>query len=121
MRTILIGVLLVAPAAASAKERVYEGTWITTNRPLDGTMTCVVTELGENKWRGHFYGVWQGQSFSYVVDFSGPPDKLRGTATVDGAFYEWTGQMSTDAPGWFKGSFGGTRYAGSFNLKQKVK
>jgi len=116
MRSILAGwIVLMAFATASAKE-VYEGTWVTTNRRLDGTMTCVVTNLGGNQWHGHFYGVWQDVPFSYKVDFSGPPAKLRGTAVIDGARYEWTGEFSQ---GVFRGSFGGDRYFGSFVLKRK--
>src|SRR5947209_16335100 len=104
--------LLVAPVAADAKEAVYEGTWVTTNRQLDGTLTCVVTDLGDNRWRGHFSGAWQGQEFSYEVDFRGPPDKLRGQAVIDGADYEWAGAMGKGSPGWFKGKFWGSRYKG---------
>ena len=122
MRTILAGgFLLLSAATAGAGDLVFEGTWVTTNRPLDGTLTCVVTDLGGNRWRGHFYGVWQGVEFSYKVNFSGPPEKLRGQAVIDGADYEWTGQMSREAPGSFKGKFWGSRYAGSFDLKQKAR
>ena len=122
MRAMLVGLLLLVPsvAAAAGKERVYEGTWVTTNRKLDGPITCVVTDLGDNRWQGHFHGTWEGVRFSYHVDFSGPPDKLRGQATIDGAAYEWTGEMSKGTPGWFKGKFTGTRYDGSFSLKQKT-
>jgi hypothetical protein len=119
MRAILLGVLLLVPAGTVvAKERVYEGKWVTTNRPLDGTMTCVVTDLGNNTWRGRFSGIWEGQAFSYTVQFSGPPERVRGRAVIDGADYEWTGEMGTD---WFKGKFGGNRYEGSFSLKRKVR
>ncbi len=117
MRAVLAGLALLACcAAAAAKDRVYEGEWQTTNRPLDGTMTCVVTDLGQNQWHGHFYGVWSGQEFSYEVDFRGPPDKLRGRAVIDGADYEWTGRIGD---GSFKGTFWGSRYNGRFALKQK--
>jgi hypothetical protein len=120
MRTILASaVVLLWCTAAGAKDLVFEGTWVTTNRPLDGTLTCVVTDLGNNQWRGHFYGTWQGTTFSYRVDFRGPPEDLRGRATIDGARYEWTGEMSRGTPGWFKGKFTGDRYAGSFSLKRK--
>src|SRR5262249_28377362 len=78
-------VLLLSCGAAGAKDLVFVGTWVTTNRPLDGTLTCVVTDLGDNRWRGHFSGAWQGREFSYRVDFSGPPERLRGRATIDGA------------------------------------
>src|SRR5579884_4017090 len=118
-RLLLTLVVLAVPAVTRGQDMVYEGTWVTTNRPLDGTMTCVVPDLGENQWRGRFYGVWQGNSFSYTVDFHGPPDKLQGKAMIDGAYYEWTGAMGKESPGWFKGSFGGSRYMGSFHLKQK--
>jgi hypothetical protein len=117
MRAILVGVvLLLWCAAVGAKDLVYEGTWATTNRPLDGTMTCVVTDLGGNQWRGHFSGVWSGRSFSYEVRFSGPPSNLHGQAVIDGADYEWTGELSK---GSFRGKFGGSRYTGSFNLHEK--
>jgi hypothetical protein len=110
-------VLLACGAIASAKDRVYEGTWVTTNRQLDGTMTCIVTDLGDNRWRGHFYGVWFGREFSYQVEFSGPPERVHGQAVIDGADYDWTGEMTRT--GWFKGKFGGSRYTGYFRLKQK--
>ena len=119
MRITLITVLLLALAEPSlARELVYEGSWATTNRPLDGTMTCVVTDLGDNQWRGHFHGVWQGQAFSYTVDFSGPPEKLRGRAVIDGADYEWTRAMSLTSRGASTGKFSGNRYDGSFDLKR---
>jgi hypothetical protein len=115
MRTTLIGLVLLAVASvATAKDLVYEGTWVTTNRQLDGTMTCVVTDLGDNQWRGRFSGVYQGSPFAYTVTFSGPPDKLRGKAVIDGADYEWTGEMGQE----FKGRFTGNRYLGSFALKK---
>ncbi|MBY0524250.1 MAG: hypothetical protein K2R98_12670 [Gemmataceae bacterium] len=117
--TLILCSMLVSPAIGGSSEvATYEGTWLTTNRKLDGTMTCVVTDLGENQWRGKFSGVWEGASFSYTVRFSGPPQKLHGTAVIDGASYEWTGAMEKDR---FWGTFGGNRYAGSFDLKLKSK
>jgi hypothetical protein len=119
MRAILIGfILFMSSGTAAAQNRVYEGTWVTTNRPLDGTMTCVVTGKSDGTWQGHFHGVWHGQAFSYVVRFSGPPEKLRGRAVIDGADYEWTGEI-TDR--WFRGRFGGNRYEGSFSLMRKAQ
>src|SRR5437773_12464671 len=84
-----------------AVERVYEGQWHTTNRKLDGTMTCVLTDLGNENWQGYFVGQWQGMPFDYKVKFSGPPSHLHGTATIDGADYSWTGQLGQDAKGRF--------------------
>jgi hypothetical protein len=104
---------------AVAEDYVYEGTWNTTNRKLDGRMTCVVTDLGEEKWAGRFYGVWQGVAFDYPVTFQGPADKLRGTAVIDGASYNWTGEITTEPPMSFEGKFGGSRYAGYFKLREK--
>ena len=116
MRPILAGLALLAwSAAAGAKDLVYEGTWATTNRKLDGTMTCVVTDLGDDQWRGHFFGAWSGREFSYEVTFSGPPENLHGRAVIDGADYEWTGEMGKE----FTGRFTGSRYAGNFRLRQK--
>ena len=105
--------------AAAEEKLVYEGTWVTTNRKLDGTMTAEVTDLGGNKWKGKFYGVWQGVRFSYDIEFSGPPNKLEGTARIDGANYRWTGEIGRDSPSWFKGKFDGDRYLGHFELKEK--
>ena len=104
---------------ASAQEGVYVGTWNTTNRKLDGPMTCVVKDLGDEKWQGHFYGVWQGVPFDYTVPFTGQSSDLRGTATIDGASYAWTGSITRGTPAVFKASFGGSRYLGSFDLKEK--
>jgi hypothetical protein len=119
MKWIAVWLLLFLPAApspgAAASETPYRGTWQTTNRKLDGSMTCVVTDLGGEKWRGRFHGVWQGVPFDYVVDFTGPPSALRGSARIDGADYSWTGELAAES---FRGKFGGTRYVGHFDLKK---
>jgi hypothetical protein len=115
---IRIGFLLFGfgfATTVSADDLVNEGTWITINRPLDGTMTAVVTKVGDEKWRGHFYGFWQGREFSYKVEFSGPSAKLTGTAVIDGARYQWIGAFSQRR---FQGTFDGDRYRGWFDLKR---
>ncbi len=118
MRKALLTLLLLGSTAVASErtETVYEGTWLTTNRKLDGTMTCVVTRMADEEWRGHFHGVWNGARFAYKVKFNGPADKLYGTAVIDGADYQWTGSMTERR---FQGSFGGSRYAGSFDLRRK--
>jgi hypothetical protein len=108
-------------ASAQADDYVFEGPWHTTNRKLDGVMTCVVTDLGHDNWQGRFFGVWQGVGFDHTVKFSGPPSQLHGTATIDGADYSWTGEMGRDSHGRLKGTFGGNRYMGYFDLKEKSR
>lgn len=110
---------LVICAAASAQV-TYEGTWVTTNRPLDGVMTCELVDFGNERWSGHFYGEWQGAPYSYKVDISGPPERLQGKARIDGAHYDWTGAIDRKT-GMFTATFGGERYFGSFNLKAKKR
>ena len=125
-RLVLICSLLALTAwcdIAAGQQMVFEGPWKTTNRKLDGIMTCVVTPVGEEQWKGRFYGVWQGVPFDYTVAFSGPPSDLKGTATIDGAHYDWTGEMehgeSAQRPSRFKARFGGSRYAGYFDMEAK--
>lgn len=102
-------------SSASAVDRTYRGKWNTVkNLKLNGTMTCVVTYVGKEKWKGHFYGVWQGQKFDYTEYFYGPPDKLKGKATIDGAGYNWTASLTTKR---FLAKFDGDRYTGGFDLK----
>jgi hypothetical protein len=120
-RSWLFVVLLASYSAAEAHDFIYEGPWHTTNRKLDGTMTCAVTDLGDQTWRGHFYGVWNGTPIDYTVPFTGPPSSLHGTAVIDGASYAWTGAIQKESPGWFKGTFGGSAYEGSFDLKETSK
>ena len=113
--SLLLSLFVPQIAAADAGESRYVGSWRTTNRKLDGTMTCTVTLRGDEKWRGRFFGVWQGVPFDYLVDFTGPPSALRGSAQIDGADYTWTGKLSAES---FQGSFGGNRYTGHFDLKK---
>lgn len=100
-------------------EGTYKGTWVTTNRKLDGSMTCVVKSRGIDKWSGHFDGVWMGRRFAYDVQWSGPSDDFRGEAVIDRADYQWTGFVDLD--GNFKGKFTGNRYNGHFDLKKEIK
>ena len=122
-RMYLAGIALVLGAAcgtATAADRIYDGQWHTTNRKLDGTMTCCVTDLGNETWQGRFFGTWQGVPFDYTVKFIGPPDRLRGTAKIDGADYTWTGEMGGNSQDYFKGKFTGNRYTGYFELKERI-
>lgn len=127
MRRFIIAALLMLIGLATpafSQDYVFEGPWRTTNRKLDGIMTCEVTRLAEEKWQGRFYGIWQGVDYDYTVTFTGPPNDLRGTATIDHADYDWTGKMessntSQGVPDRFKATFGGTRYAGYFDMKAK--
>jgi hypothetical protein len=112
-------IVLSSMSTCLAEDRVYEGSWHTTNRKLDGVMTCIVSEAGPEKWQGRFYGVWQGVAFDYKVPFSGPSSELTGTAQIDGADYTWKGRLTKGGSGEFVGTFGGSRYTGHFELKEK--
>jgi hypothetical protein len=108
--------LAVAVAiSAPAESLIYTGSWNTTNRRLEGTMTCILTPLPHQQWEGRFYGVWQGVDFDYTVSFSGPASDLHGTATIDGASYEWRGSLDQKR---FVANFSGDRYVGSFELNR---
>lgn len=102
-------------ASAFAETYSYEGTWKTVNRKLDGTMTCDATYLGNEKWKGRFYGVWMRVPFDYTVEFDGKTD-VKGHALIDGAKYNWTGKISETE---FTADFDGDRYKGGFELKAK--
>lgn len=121
MRSSLLACVLLLGLGGTAlsQDYAFEGPWKTTNRKLDGLMTCVMTQVEPQQWLGRFYGVWQGVPFDYTVRFSGPPSKLIGTAMIDGASYQWTGAFDEDAPGVFRATFGGSRYEGGFVLKEK--
>lgn len=99
----------------SASYKSYEGSWHTTNRKLDGSMQCEVKQVADEVWQGRFSGAWQGVPFDYTVSFTGPAADVRGTATIDGATYAWTGTMAEST---FKGRFTGSRYAGHFELEE---
>lgn len=118
---LLFAALLAGAAIAEGQERVFEGPWKTTNRKLDGIMTAAVKPIGEDRWQGRFYGVWQGVPFDYTVKFEGKPNSLKGTAVIDYADYTWTGAIDDESPATFTGKFGGSRYTGHFELKEKKK
>jgi len=112
VKLLAVVVMLVVYSAATAKELVYRGIWNTTNRRLDGVMSCVVTLAAKHEWRGRFCGTWQGVPFDYTVDFIGPPKAVHG---IDGVRYEWTGWIDRER---FRTNFSGDRYTGSFDLKR---
>ncbi len=100
--------------AADGEDAVYTGPWKTTNRKLDGTMTCAIRMVEKEKWHGRFWGTWQGVDFDYAVDFFGPSDHLDGQATIDGVAYEWKGRMNDRQ---FRANFGGDRYSALLTSK----
>jgi hypothetical protein len=112
-------ILLPGRLGLRAEDYLYQGGWNTTNRRLDGVMTCVVKSTGHHKWQGRFYGNWQGAAFDYTETFTGPARDLRGTASIDGARYEWNGSITPER---FRGTFTGDRYKGNFDLaRMKTK
>lgn len=118
IRWVLALALWSACTHASAADKIFYGDWKTTNRKLEGQMTCIVKEKGKEKWEGRFYGIWQGVDFDYTVPFTGPPDHLQGKATIDGAAYVWKARIDKDR---FRANFGGDRYTGSFDLKETTQ
>src|SRR5262245_49511683 len=78
--SVLLAAWLSANAQVAPEQVVFRGPWHTTNRKLDGVMTCVVTKIAEQEWRGRFSGTWNGVSFDHSVAFKGPPEALRGAA-----------------------------------------
>jgi len=84
-------------------------------------MTADVTCHGNNRWTGRFFGVWNGSNFSYNIEWTGTEDtshttKVQGKARIDGASYDWNGEIDDYR---FKGTFTGSRYTGYFDLKSK--
>ena len=118
VRLLIFGVAAMIPAVGAGRELVYQGSWNTTNRKLDGVMTCVVSPVAKQELKGRFYGTWQGASFDYTVHLKGPTNDLRGTARIDGAAYECRAWISREA---FKATFSGDRYTGSFDLRRIEK
>jgi len=116
MRLLICAALLLGwVEKAQSTDYAFAGPWKTTNRKLDGTMTCIITPLANQQWHGHFYGTWQGAPFDYKVQFQGPPDDLRGTTVIDGANYNWRGRVDAQA---LRANFAGDLYEGSFELKR---
>jgi hypothetical protein len=113
-----IVLFLLCASTASARDYIYHGTWVTTNRPLNGTMTCVLTPTAKHQYKGRFYGVWMGEYFDYTVNFSGPINNLKGSVpperAISGGIYEWAGWVTKDQ---MRANFAGTYY-GSFDLKR---
>jgi hypothetical protein len=104
----------VLPCDASTYD--YHGKWATTSkRKLDGMQTAEVTYFGNNQWSGRFHGSWRGTKYDYTVSFNGPYNDLRGTAQIDGANYQWTGQISAEK---FIIRFTGDRYTGWCDMKR---
>lgn len=120
MKTLVFLAVVLFTSVSNAGEifRFY-GTWHTSsNKILDGTMTCDVQNAGVNKWNCHFTGIWQGVPFDYSVDLAGPQSNLTGKATIDGVPYAWAASINTRE---FRANFNSGRYIGTFNLKRVQK
>jgi hypothetical protein len=96
VRLLAVCVTFVVCSAATAKEFVYQGAWNTTNRKLDGVVSCVLMPVAKHELQARFYGTWQGAPFDYTVRFVGSPSDLRGRATIDGASYECRAWINRD-------------------------
>lgn len=106
------------PQQEQWKTKNFRGEWVTVkNRRLDGIMDCTVTRVGQDKYTGRFWGTWHGVDYDYTVNFNGPLSNLVGEpCTIDGASYTWKGRIVDEV---FKAEFTGSRYTGSFDLKER--
>jgi hypothetical protein len=121
-------------SSASSGVARFEGAWNTTKfKKLDGTLSCQLKPLAKDRWQGRFWGVWQQVPFDYTVEFAEANDekanpataqtgssqpqgqRVRGTATIDGAHYDWVGNLT---PARFDVQFTGSRYEGRMELKR---
>jgi hypothetical protein len=113
----------------------YEGAWVTAKtRKLNGTASCEVKQLSNGRWQGRFSGQWQQMPFEYTVQFSADngakqtrlvvadanagklgPIPVIGKATIDGARYEFVGELSARE---FTIQFTGDRYEGAVLLNR---
>lgn len=116
MRLFLLLTILLSGNLCFGEEFTYEGQWKTLNRKLDGIQTAVVRYVGDEKWEAKFYGTWQGVDYDYDIEFDGPVENVTGTATIDGARYQWKGIINSKV---FEGEFTGDRYNGWFKMKRK--
>ena len=100
-----------------------EGPWKTTNRKLDGIMTCVVrTATWREKIAGAFYGVWQGVPFDYAVPFSGPASKLqRAPRPLTTRVIRGQGKSVAILSRHSRRHVGSSRHIGSFEMQEKPK
>lgn len=128
----LLFVLLVLSSCGFAAAQKFEGPWITPS--YRGILKCDLTDLGKDKkgvqrWKGRFYGYWQGINYSYNVQWTGPANKMKGTATIDGRPYTWTGKIlkkKTKSRGTveeFTGEFRSAlrSHTGTFKMSRTIK
>lgn len=102
--------------AAEGDRRAYSGGWVDTGLPTDGPMSAGVEDLGGDRWRARFTGIWEGAKFDYVVEFAGKPDALQGEAKVNAAKYVWAGKLNEDE---FVGSYRSNRgHDGTWRMKR---
>jgi hypothetical protein len=124
MRTALLTLALVlagSPAFAEETTKTWQGTWRNLRFRTIGMLKCAAVTKDDGKtWDGTFEGVFRGRKFRYKARFQGKPGRgqtdLSGTATIDGARYQWTGYIKgTTLYGKFRSSNG---YYGNFGLKE---
>jgi hypothetical protein len=103
------------PPPLSVKH-AFAGSWVDTGLPTDGPMSAGVEELGNDKWRARFTGIWEGRKFDYVVDFTGTRDNLGGQAKVNAAKYVWKGKITDEG---FNGGYSSNRgHFGTWKMKR---
>jgi hypothetical protein len=123
MRTAVVTLALVfasSPAFSEKTTKSWQGTWRNLRFRTSGALKCTAVSKDGKTWDGTFEGVFRGRKFRYKAGFQGKPGRgrtdLSGTATIDGAKYQWTGYIKgATLYGKFRSSNG---YYGNFSLKE---
>ena len=111
-------VLSLAPglAAREVARHSFEGGWVDVGNPTRGPMAAGVQEYDDGTWRARFTGIFEGRKFDYVVQFTGPADRLVGEARINVAKYTWSGRITRET---FFGRYRSNRgHDGTFTLRR---
>ena len=90
---LVIGLLL--PLVAPGQEPgmyYYKGVWV--DQLSNGPMSADIEKLDGDKWKAKFNGTWQGQPFTYEIEFTGPAGDLRGQQKINGVTYQWSSSLT---------------------------
>lgn len=120
-RTISLGLLVCLFASQlHAEEKVWEGRWNNKKFGTSEPLKCVASETEKGTWKATFSGSFQGEAFTYDVQFDAKDGKgqsdLSGKANIRGHEYDWSGSLKGKQ---LKGKYtSNVGYFGEFTLTE---
>lgn len=109
--------LLISIINQNSNSIEYRGNIIINSR-YNMDITCLMTDLGNNKWKGEFEVIFRNRIYRTSSSWEGTVKSMSGQMNIAGNSFSWNGKIED---GRFSGTCNNRKYSGTFLMRKVDK